>query len=225
MGETSYDEVPDAVPAFMGIRDRIVEFRRISAAELMANPANFREHPAMQRSAMLGALKEIGVTDVIKVYYSKRYGGKLTLIDGHLRKDIAPSMSWPAIVTNLTDEEADKDLLTGDALSSLASLNAEMLQMLIDQTPPMQSSALNELLEHTKAMAGIGDSPKPKEDEEDDGEADEREFWPKLSFPVPIPVQRTWQQKLGAAGYEPHELLASYLGVSLDEEGAGEGDG
>jgi hypothetical protein len=47
------------------IKDRIVELRRVRAADLLANPKNWRRHPPEQRSALEGLLSEIGYADAL----------------------------------------------------------------------------------------------------------------------------------------------------------------
>lgn len=42
------------------IRDRVKEFRRIPANELIPNPKNWRTHPEDQRKALRGVLAEVG---------------------------------------------------------------------------------------------------------------------------------------------------------------------
>src|SRR5262249_32866126 len=68
------------------IRDRIQEFRRVPARELLDNDGNPRRHPQAQRDALRGVLEQVGIADALVAYYSERKGGQLVLIDGHLRK-------------------------------------------------------------------------------------------------------------------------------------------
>ena len=46
-------------------RDRIVELRRVPARELIANPRNWRRHPARQAAALRGVLEEVGYADAL----------------------------------------------------------------------------------------------------------------------------------------------------------------
>jgi hypothetical protein len=41
-------------------RDRVVDFRRVKAAELLADPRDYRRHPPEQRSYLAAVLEEIG---------------------------------------------------------------------------------------------------------------------------------------------------------------------
>lgn len=41
------------------MRDRVKELRRVTGAELRANPLNFRTHPQGQRDALRGVLDSV----------------------------------------------------------------------------------------------------------------------------------------------------------------------
>ena len=101
-------------------RDRIVETRKMTAKELADNSGNWRTHPGLQREAMTGVAREIGKAGSLLAYHSERNGGKITLIDGHLRKDLDPDETWTVNITDLNDAEADLLLLVYDPLSAMA---------------------------------------------------------------------------------------------------------
>lgn len=65
------------------IRDRIREFRRVRAKELVWNPKNWRTHPKAQQAALHALLSEIGYADALLV--RQLPDRRLLLIDGHLR--------------------------------------------------------------------------------------------------------------------------------------------
>ena len=90
----------------MTIRDRIKEFRRVPARELLDNDGNPRTHPQAQRDALRGLLEQVGVAAALTAYHSERNGGRLVLIDGHLRKQDY-DLDWPTLILDVTDEEAD----------------------------------------------------------------------------------------------------------------------
>lgn len=115
-------------------RDRIRELRRVKAAELQENTGNWRRHPDEQVGAMTSMMQRLGITDAVIAYESARAGGKLTLIDGHLRRGIAGQETIPALILDLTDEEADLMLATFDPLGDLALMDAEALKSLLEQT-------------------------------------------------------------------------------------------
>lgn len=143
------------------IRDRIVEFRRVPAVDLQDNERNWRTHPYAQRVALNEILAEVGITDALLAYNSERAGGKLTLIDGHLRREDNDDLDWPVLITDLTDEEADLVLSTFDPLASMAKADASALSSLIDDvrtgTPGLEDLMRDSLAqaEATEAAGGL----------------------------------------------------------------------
>lgn len=55
------------------------------------------------------------------------------LIDGHLRADAAPDTEWPCLVLDVTEEEADKLLLTVDPLAAMAGVDVAQLAALASE--------------------------------------------------------------------------------------------
>src|SRR6516225_1451012 len=82
-------------PRGASIRDRVREFRRVPARELLDNDGNPRRHPEAQRDALRGVLEQVGIAGALVAYHSERNGGQLTLIDGHLRRQDY-NLDWPA---------------------------------------------------------------------------------------------------------------------------------
>src|SRR6516162_9784807 len=92
----------------MQIKDRIKELRRVRAGDLKPHPKNWRVHPESQRNALRGLLAEIGYADTL--LSRELPDGGLQLIDGHLRAETTPDVLVPVLVTDLTEEEAEKVL-------------------------------------------------------------------------------------------------------------------
>jgi DNA modification methylase len=113
----------------MQIKDRIKELRRVRAGDLRPHPKNWRVHPESQRNALSGLLAEIGYADTLLT--RELPDGGLQLIDGHLRAETTPDVQVPVLVTDLTEEEAEKVLLTLDPLAGLATANKENLETLL----------------------------------------------------------------------------------------------
>src|SRR6516164_5875597 len=113
----------------MQIRDRIKELRRVRARDLKPHPKNWRVHPESQRSALRGLLAEIGYADVLLT--RELPDGRLQLIDGHLRREETPDAIVPVLVTDLSEEEAQKILLTPDPLAGMATADKDNLQSLL----------------------------------------------------------------------------------------------
>jgi DNA modification methylase len=113
----------------VNIRDRIVELRRVPASALQPNPKNWRTHPAKQKAALSGLLKEIGYADALLA--RELPGGQLQLVDGHLRKETTPNETVPVLVLDLTEAEADKLLATLDPLAGWAGRDDGALKALL----------------------------------------------------------------------------------------------
>ena len=113
----------------MLIRNRIRELRHIPATQLRPSPKNWRTHPPRQRDALKGILAELGYCDAVLA--RELPDGTLMLIDGHLRCETTPDIEVPVLILDVTEEEADKLLLTLDPLASLAEANSEALSALL----------------------------------------------------------------------------------------------
>ena len=109
-----------------GIQDRISEIRKMRLGDIADNSRNWRLHPERQRKALSEAYKKVGWAGMPLVYFSEREG-KLTFIDGHLRKEETPDLTVRVAVTDLNDAEADILLSTYDPLGRLAEVNVDAL--------------------------------------------------------------------------------------------------
>jgi hypothetical protein len=136
------------------IRDRIREFRRVPARELLDHDGNPRRHPQAQRDALRGVLEQVGIAAALIAYHSERQGGKLTLIDGHLRKQDF-DLDWPTLALDVTDEEADLLLATHDPLAALAEYDRPKLDALLAGVRA-RSPALLGMLKDLAKKAGAG---------------------------------------------------------------------
>ena len=110
-------------------RNRIVELRMVKASELLANPRNYREHPAAQRDLLRGLLSEIGYVDALA---ARETAAGLELIDGHLRKDIDPDGELPVLILDIDEDEANKVLATLDPVTAMAVDNEAKLAELLE---------------------------------------------------------------------------------------------
>jgi DNA modification methylase len=130
----------------MRIRDRIKELRRVKASELRRNPRNWRTHPAAQARALRGLLNEIGYADALIA--RELPDGQLQLIDGHLRAETTPHKEVPVLVLDVTEEEADKLLLTLDPLAAMAESDTSRIKALLE-TVRSDDAAVQELFRRT----------------------------------------------------------------------------
>lgn len=134
-------------------QDRIVGLERISSDELDDHPGNWRDHTDEQVSALLGVLGEVGIADALLAYRSERNGGRMTVIDGHLRKGAVPQI-WPVLVLDVNDAEADYILTTHDPLAAMAQTDAASLSALLDSITSEQP-AVQQMLAQLAKDAGV----------------------------------------------------------------------
>jgi hypothetical protein len=106
-------------------RDRIKELRRVKASELIPNPHNWHEHPIEQRQDMIGVLNEIGYADAMLA--RELPDGRLELLDGHLRSDIAEDDIVPVLILDLNEQEAKQLIAVHDMLGKKALTNDDVL--------------------------------------------------------------------------------------------------
>jgi DNA modification methylase len=130
----------------MKIRDRIKELRRVKASELLRNPRNWRVHPIAQAQALRALLIEIGYADALIA--RELADGQLQLIDGHLRAETTPDEEVPVLVLDVTEEEADKLLLTLDPLAAMAEADTGRIKALLE-TVRSDDEAVQELFKRT----------------------------------------------------------------------------
>ena len=140
----------------MSLRDRVIELRRVRAAELIPNPKNWRTHSKGQAGALRGLIAEVGFAGAALARQGPN--GELVLIDGHLRRDTLPDEQIPVLVTDLTEEEADKVLATYDPIAAMAGRDAEALAALLANVTT-DDDGLRRLLEDLgKVGRGVGAS-------------------------------------------------------------------
>jgi hypothetical protein len=109
--------------------NRIVGYGTEAPDQLLANPLNWRTHPAFQQDALTGVLTSVGVVQNVIV---NRVTNRL--IDGHLRVTLALRSHQPSIpvtYVELTEEEERLILSTLDPLGALAGQDAALLTGLL----------------------------------------------------------------------------------------------
>lgn len=146
----------------MKIRDRIKELRRVPASSLRPNPKNWRTHPKEQADALRGTLAEIGFAEAVVA--RELPDGSLELIDGHLRAETVGDAEVPVLVLDVTEDEADKLLVTLDPLAAMATVDSEALASLIESVET-DSEALRQMIDDLATDAGIEVEPEIVEDE------------------------------------------------------------
>jgi hypothetical protein len=143
------------------LRDRITDFRRVPARDLLDHDGNPRRHPQAQRDALRGLLEQVGIAAALTAYPSERNGGQLTLIDGHLRKQDF-DCDWPVLILDVSDAEADLLLATYDPLSALAEYDKPALDQLLGRVKA-RSPALLAVVKDLAAKAGKGSAASARD--------------------------------------------------------------
>ena len=125
------------------MRDRVKELRRVPASELRAHPKNWRTHPPAQEAALKGVLAEIGFADA---RIARETEDGLELLAGHLRREVMGDQEVPVLVLDVTEEEADKLLLTYDPLAAMAHADLDNL-LALASLAEFESPAVFDMLE------------------------------------------------------------------------------
>jgi len=170
----------------MTMRDRVKELRRVPASELRANPKNWRTHPPAQEAAMRGVLEDIGFADAM---IARETPDGLELIDGHLRQEVMGDQPVPVLIVDVTEEEADKMLLTLDPLAAMARPDRDQLLNLL-QSVEIENNAVNIMLDalingESEPLASPGTAPTLDELTNTYGDLDEELLWPMIRLRVP----------------------------------------
>jgi hypothetical protein len=153
-------------------RDRITGFDRVAPDQLLANPANWRTHPGIQRDALRGSLDEVGWVDAIMVNTVTGH-----VVDGHARIEEALSNAEPLVpvlYVELTENEERIVLATFDPIGALADADAERLGALLDETRLRDDSELASLLAKIAEDNGVQSPSFEPIDESAEGRALDR---------------------------------------------------
>jgi len=111
-------------------RNRIVGTGEEAPDQLLANPRNWRIHPAAQQGALASVLDDVGW--VGQVLVNRRTGH---LVDGHLRVELALSRQEPSVpvtYVDLSESEEALVLASLDPLAAMAVADAGELRELLE---------------------------------------------------------------------------------------------
>jgi DNA modification methylase len=120
---------PDAARPLGTWRSRILASTSEDPASLLANPRNWRTHPAAQRRALRGSLDTVGWVQQVLV---NRATGNV--VDGHARIEEALSRNEPVVPVlwvDLSTEEEALVLATLDPIAAMADQDDERLRSLL----------------------------------------------------------------------------------------------
>lgn len=118
--------------------EKTYHVEHLDPSDLMANPANWRTHPADQRAAVEQSLDENGYLQTVLV--NRRLaedGGGLVIVDGHLRVEIANDRgekSLPCRVISVPKWQEHRILLTLDRTAEMAGHDDEALLKLLEES-------------------------------------------------------------------------------------------
>jgi DNA modification methylase len=150
----------EAEVAEMKILDRVKEYRKVRACDLLPHPSNWRTHSDAQSGALRDLLKEIGFAGA--VIARELNDGRLQIIDGHLRVETMGKREVGVLVTDLTAEEGEKLLLTYDPLGAMATADHDRLNALLASVRT-DSEAVGAMLEKFAGEAAWQIVNQPKE--------------------------------------------------------------
>jgi hypothetical protein len=144
-------------------RNRITEFAEVDPESVLGNPANWRVHPKPQQDALSGILSDVGLVQsiIINRRTSELWGPNdrnvETLVDGHLRVQLALSKGQkaiPAVFVDLTPAEEAEVLATIDPVAALAVADKEQLDALLREVST-GDEAVQKMLAELAAKSGL----------------------------------------------------------------------
>src|SRR3990170_8310541 len=141
--------------------NRIVGAGEEAPDQLLANPANFRIHPAMQQAALEGSLDTLGWVQQVLV---NRQSGNV--IDGHLRVALALRHNQPLVpvlYVDLTEDEERQALLSLDPVAAMAATDRDKLQALL-QSVQSDDERVQAMMKEIAERERIPFGPEPPED-------------------------------------------------------------
>lgn len=161
-------------------KNRIIGHESHEAGWFVANPKNWRIHPAAQGEAVEGALESVGWVRSVLVNQRTGY-----ILDGHLRITLALRQGEDTIVpveiVDLSEEEEALVLAHLDSVVPMAGRDAEKLGALLAQCATSKELPENEKIdEFLKTLATQMPSAKPTGEDpgaQIDGAEELREKW------------------------------------------------
>ena len=139
-------------------RNRIVGYSEEEPDQLLANPSNWRIHPAAQQNALSGVLKEVGLVQNV---VANRTTGHL--VDGHLRVMLAMRENQPVVPVTwveLSEEEEHLILASLDPLAAMATADAGALDALLSSVQSGEEAVTN-MLAQLAARSGLYNTDDP----------------------------------------------------------------
>ena len=157
-------------------RNRIVGYSDEEPDQLLANPSNWRIHPAAQQNALSGVLKEVGLVQNV---VANRTTGHL--VDGHLRVMLAMRENQPVVPVTwveLSEEEEHLILASLDPLAAMATADAGALDALLSSVQSSEAGVQAMLAELAEGAGLYAPQDDPQDAEPQIDRAEElRQKW------------------------------------------------
>ncbi len=115
----------------MSYRNRIVELVRVPASELIPSDENYRGHADAQVGSMLSVLDAIGFVGYILARRNDE--GRLVILDGHMRAELAGDAVVPVLVLDVTVQEGRLILATHDKIAEFSEVDRLLLDTIINE--------------------------------------------------------------------------------------------
>ena len=184
---------------------RITRTGSSNPADLVANPANWRQHPRHQRQALREMLETVGWVQGVVVNEQTGH-----MVDGHLRAELAvedKAKAVPTIWVDLTEDEERLVLAALDPLGDLAVGNPQALADLLESVnvdTDALAGLLKDLSESLVDAGNLDDGGEPP------GEDD---FWPYIRVQVSRDTLKQWEQWFpGQPGDSDDARIRSVMG-------------
>lgn len=147
-------------------KNRIVGYEDADPTTLKANSRNWRLHPVSQKRAFKQVADDIGWVDdvIVNLRTSKEWGdqqGTKTLVDGHLRVELALEQGERTVPVKHVDLSPDEEalvLVTFDPLGAMAKMDMNRLDSLVEDT----KKGHEELMKAVHCLGGGKDDSTPK---------------------------------------------------------------
>lgn len=125
-------DLPASIPELIGqFRNRIKRFAYVDVSLIDANPDQWKDHDLDQIEVTSKVMGEVGFSGALLLRETKN--GRYELVDGHMRTGMIQEGVAPALITDLSKDEAKKILLTHDLITQMAGKNLDKAQALFDQ--------------------------------------------------------------------------------------------
>ena len=140
-------------------QNRIVGYGEEPPDQLLANPRNWRTHPASQTDALAGVLRETGWVQNVIVNRTTGF-----VVDGHARIALALRDGQPTVpITYVELDEAEEALILAslDPIAALAGADAAKLDDLLREVSTGEAAVAQMLADLAEQHGVVGGLPGP----------------------------------------------------------------